>query len=548
MKCKDIYFHQLDGFEGEVSGKFENPFRYMPSEAVKFAASKVMEYIKMTRYITRRSDIHEGKMLGVLIAEDSEGNKGFFAAFSGNIDGNTRLSYFVPPIFDQNDLGNGFRRKECEITDLNMAIDVLENGFAYNYIKETLVREEAKYAADAKDFREYMKESKRHRDSLRNCNLTAEMEEKLLNESRFLKAEYARMKRFHKRNLDQLKMNKDDIETTLADMKGLRQTKSEELQKWLFENYRVRNILGEEASVSEIFSAQGIVPPAGTGECAAPKLLNYAFKKGYRPLSMGEFWFGKSPKNEIRSSGTFYPSCNSKCRPLFKFMLKGMDVYEYEVVPASESAVLYQDDAIVVAYKESGMPSVPGKDGRRSLEECLKESLGIELYPVHRLDMDTDGLIVFAKTADAQKYLGKEFEDRRVIKVYHALLPYNPDNPKHVAGSKGTINLPLIADIDDRPRQKVDLENGKESITEYEITEIVDDVMKVTFKPLTGRTHQLRLHSAHSDGLGAPIIGDLLYGGAPEGGRLRLTAFSITFTHPQTGKQVTFELQPSFLP
>lgn len=315
------------------------------------------------------------------------------------------------------------------------------------------------------------------------------------------------------------------------------------LQDKLFKSYVVQNARGGMSDVKKIFEQRGLVPPGGTGECAGPKLLQEAYRRGLKPLAMGEFWYGASPKSgEVREHGRFYPSCTGKCGPLLSWMMQGLDVEENPLQrkPDSESIrIIHEDDAILVANKPSGMLCSPGLTGTESLQEILEKDHG-KLFSCHRLDMDTSGVIVYAKTVEYQADIQQQFERREVVKTYLAHL---------VAGSrswrgkrKGTIALPLSPDWYDRPRQMVDREHGKQAITEFEILDIFPDgEMDVRFTPRTGRTHQIRVHCASPLGLGRPIKGDALYGAA-DGGRLELYAESLSFRHPVTGETETFRL------
>ena len=327
------------------------------------------------------------------------------------------------------------------------------------------------------------------------------------------------------------------------------------------------------------------MPPGGTGDCAAPKLLNHAYRNGMTPLAMGEFWYGRSPSTAVRTHGHFYPSCTSKCGPLLNYMLRGTAVIGWGHmkrtchprlggacrtagggpwnVPHPMTAgntpdphmakVVYEDADIVAVCKPSGMPSVPGLDGRESLQELLQKELQTPVIAVHRLDMDTSGLIVFAKNHQAESCLKKQFEEHTVRKTYLARLCPSDSHrfchevPHLKPGDKGKIELPLSPAYDERPRQKVDITQGKAALTEYEVLTVNGDgTTDILFHPHTGRTHQLRVHSAHILGFGRPILGDLLYGGCGsiwaedrEYARLHLHACSITFRHPSTGESLT---------
>ena len=314
---------------------------------------------------------------------------------------------------------------------------------------------------------------------------------------------------------------------------------SKELQEWLFRQYRVMNGMGEEMDVKEIFALRGLVPPGGTGECAAPKLLNYAFRNGLKPLCMGEFWYGASPgSGEVRQHGRFYPSCTGKCGPLLSWMLRGLEVEDnplQRVAGFDSIKVLYEDDVLLAVNKPSGMLCSPGLTGTESLQEILEKDYG-KLYSCHRLDMDTSGVILFARTPQAQAEMHRQFSGREVKKTYlaHLCAGTRPWRGK----MKGTIALPLAPDWYDRPRQMVDKENGKQAISEFEILQIFPDgEMDVRFIPHTGRTHQLRVHAASPLGLGRPIKGDALYGDSSKN-RLQLHAESLSFKHPVSGETI----------
>ena len=318
---------------------------------------------------------------------------------------------------------------------------------------------------------------------------------------------------------------------------------SARLQDWLFSRYEVLNARGEQLSVKRIFARRGLVPPGGTGDCAAPKLLQYAYLHGMKPLAMGEFWYGASHSSEVREHGHFYPACFGKCGPLLSFMMEGLDVEpnpldsEYE---GREPAVLHADSSIIVVDKPAGMLSVPGRNGIGSLLDWLAERYG-EVHSCHRLDMDTSGIMVYARNIPCKAALEAQFAGREVSKTYRARLSAGSSPFRRSAS--GTIALPLSPDYYDRPRQIVDKSSGKPAISEYKVLEMLPDgEIDILFHPLTGRTHQLRVHAAHPSGLGRPIKGDLLYGGTPAD-RLYLHAESMGFTHPTSGEKLTFRTE-----
>ena len=332
--------------------------------------------------------------------------------------------------------------------------------------------------------------------------------------------------------------------------KGGDKQMSQELQLWLFHQYRMLNAKGETKDLVDIWQDYHCsprirnkypLPPGGTGDCCAPKLLQYAFSHGLRPVCMAEFWWGPSPKSEIRHHGQFYPACRGKCKPILTWMLQGLDVDPNpEETRASHLTieVIYQDTTLAVINKPSGLLSVPGRTEDYSVATIAMERWPGSL-PVHRLDMGTSGLMVIAKTKEAYVSLQEQFVKRTVKKRYIALVEGIVKEPK------GRITLPLIFDPMNRPRQMVDYQRGKSAVTEYEVLDARDGRTLLALYPHTGRTHQLRMHCAHPDGLGSPIVGDELYGHKAE--RLCLHCDQIEFAHPVTGERMSFNLPNPFI-
>lgn len=351
-------------------------------------------------------------------------------------------------------------------------------------------------------------------------------------------------------NLEFLLQNESENTSIIKELKSKRKKMSIELQEWIFRQYVVLNAKGESRSILDIFADRGMVPPGGTGECAAPKLLQYAYLHGLQPLAMGEFWYGKAPLKEVRHQGSFYPSCTGKCGPLLAYMMQGLDVepnpLDANTGASEDYTILYEDSDIIVVNKPSCMLAVPGKTLKVSLLERLQQRAGAGnfVFSCHRLDMDTSGIMVYAKSLAVQADIEQQFEHRETAKTYRArLLPSAESRPLPL---RGRIELPLALDYFDRPRQMVDFDGGKQAVTDYELlAERPDGCVDVRFTPLTGRTHQLRVHAAHPLGLGRPIKGDRLYGDSGSG-RLMLHAESLTFRHPGTGEQVTFSSDPDF--
>ncbi|MBQ3152721.1 MAG: RluA family pseudouridine synthase [Bacteroidaceae bacterium] len=491
------------------------------------------------------ADALKGKMFGVLVVLDGEGRCGYLAAFSGLLDGRNKHDFFVPPVFDFLSPTGYFKCEEREISEINNTVVAVKAGDEYKVACETLARMDAEREHTLATEREAMRMAKEGREQRRaSGGLSPEEEQALLNESRFAKAEYKRnIKRWDER-MAPLKDAVAQFERKISALKEERKRRSAALQKWLFDNFTLLDSLGESRSLTQIFATtrQG-VPPAGAGECSAPKLLQYAFANGYTPVAMAEFWMGASPVGEVRRDGCFYGSCTSKCRPILSFMLQGMDVEDEFALQGGDVEILYEDDYLLAVNKPAGMLSAPGINGGVSLEEYLQRIFDNDnIRVVHRLDMSTSGVLLAAKSPKILAALQEEFADRRVSKRYVALIEGVP------AATEGEIALPLAADYDNRPRQRVDFSGGKQALTRYKVLQTVEysgrRCTRVAFYPVTGRTHQLRVHAAYSGGLNAPIVGDELYG-TPDR-RLMLHAEWLSFVHPVTGERVEIECAPDF--
>lgn len=516
---------------------FTDPFRYSPHPLVKKAAALVMQRIDCDQLLS--SEFSEGKMLGVLVVSHDNGI-GYLAAFSGNVGGRSMIEGFVPPIYDLTEPGGYFKIREAEISSLNHEIRLLTDSEEIKTLKGQLKDAEFLMMQDVELQKARMARLKEERDRIRNQSDDLLIQEELTRQSQFEKAELKRIKTRWEKSITEIQKKLSLHSEKIKALKTRRSEMSDDLQKWIFRQYIVHNARGESRCIYDIFADSGLTPPGGTGECAAPKLLEYAFRNGLSPLAMGEFWYGRNSITAVRTHGHFYPSCTSKCGPLLNYMTSGLDIF-------AESAdytphIIYMDEAIIVISKPSGMPSVPGLDGRISALEWLQGHLeDHDIESVHRLDMDTSGVMIYARNADVGANLRHQFEKRLISKTYIARLSPAAESTTLNLGSTGEIILALSPDYDERPRQKVDPAQGKEAITSYEVNYVHEDgSIEITLHPHTGRTHQLRVHSAHTLGLGHPIKGDKLYGGNPAD-RLHLHALSLTFTHPVTNLPMTFE-------
>lgn len=516
--------------------RFTYPFCYEPHALSLMAAAEVQRHIEEAAEWRGEADC--GKMFGVLVVETSGGQLAFLAAYSGLLHGRNDLPWFVPPVFDSQQPDGYFKTREAEISALNRRVASLENSEGRRKLVMELAELKERAASDIAQYKEKMDEAKRRRDLLRRQGAA---DGPLTAESRFLKAELRRMRQMYARQAELTEVFLKSVDGHIEWMKRQRRRMSDDLQRWLFDQYVVLNALGGQRTLTAIFAeATGRIPPSGAGDCCAPKLLQYAYRHGLRPRCMTEFWWGESPRDELRRHLHHYPACRGKCKPILDYMMQGLDVDPDPLAgerEESEPEVIYEDAHIAVVMKPPGVLTVPGKSRRGSVLSFMRGRCPEAEGPmiVHRLDMDTSGLLVVAKTTAAYHCLQEQFRVRTVSKTYTALLQGTPHRPPH-----GTISLPLRPDPLDRPRQCVDPDRGKQAVTEYRIvgTNAAGQTL-VELHPLTGRTHQLRVHCAHPGGLDTPIAGDPLYG--QPGGRLCLHARRIEFTHPATGRRMIFE-------
>lgn len=585
-----------------------NPFYYQPDERCVAAAKAVMRDVE-SRSEEWRKEVACGKMFGVLVVEKCgngdagecgvcrklEGEWGglcYLAAYSGQILGRSDWEGYVPAVFDYLQEDGYFKTEEANIVAINREIARLGQSEELADARRLLSETQRKGEEEVEAYRAMMQRTKADAD---------QTSEEYIRQRQFQKAELRRIKGRVASRDDEAKAAVEAIEGRISALKRERKQRSDALQRWLFSRFVMVNGRGERRDLAAIFEADApntgalgasrfggrsafeegdapktgalgasrfrersalegggalepgasaVLPPAGAGECCAPKLLQYAFLHGLRPVAIAEFWVGESPKGEVRQAGNYYGACQSKCAPILKFMLQGVDVEENalqseETVTALD--VLFEDDSMIVVDKPAGMLSVPGKSSRRSAYDIIRAMRPEceQIMMAHRLDMQTSGVLVAAKDIDTYRELQRAFNGHDGIqKTYYALLDGILD---WEPGATGTINLPLAADYLNRPRQKVDYENGKESATTYEIlgTQTVEingerrECTAIRLHPLTGRTHQLRLHCAHPDGLGMPILGDDLYGRHAD--RLYLHASRLEYG------RMTFESETPFL-
>ena len=536
-------FHRFKKDISSVSlpTSFNNPFHYSPHTLCVWAADELRLLLQSNHRLA--ADAATGKMLGVLVVRNVAGEVGYLAGFSGLLCGSNRQAGFVPPVFDFLAPDGCFKREEAAITAINHKIAEIERSDEYHsaveavahsecYAHETIAARKQQYAAN-----------KKARDEKRaSGTATAAELEALIHQSRFEKAELKRLARACNEQVESARALLLPFTQRIAALAAERKQRSAALQEWLFTQFKVLNGRGEKASLLQIFATYtGTLPPAGAGECAAPKMLHYAYENNMQPLAMAEFWVGASPTGEVRRDGFFYPSCKSKCYPILSYMLQGIDVEESALERGGDNLsaikVVYEDDSLIVVDKPHGVLSVPGIVGGSSVQDWLRSTYkSNDIFVVHRLDMATSGLLVAARSMDVFKAMQGLFASREVEKRYVALLNGVPQQ------CEGEITLPLMPDYDHRPCQKVSFEEGKPAKTIFKLLRNVQcgssECALMLLQPVTGRTHQLRVHCAHHLGLNVPIVGDALYGATAE--RLMLHASYVSFRHPVSGRRVEF--------
>lgn len=551
-------------FSSDIKGitlpnKFTFPFYYEPHPLCIRATNEVQSYLEnQTDFIHNfgldKSNLHNaiGKMFGVLIVKNTCNEIGYIAAVSGKMAGTNTHKKFVPPVFDMLSKDSYFLKEEKVVNQLNKTIENLEKDSEYLDLQKVYVEKELESKKDierkkvaSKKAKSIRKEKRKKAISIMDNEAYKALELELSQESLKEKSLINNVKRFWSHTLTEIESQLKEFEAPILELKAERKMKSAALQNYLFEQYKFLNLKKEVKSLIDIFPEDSNQKmPAGSGECAAPKLLQYAFLNELEPIAMAEFWWGISPNKEIRKHQYFYPSCQGKCKPILKHMLSGMELDSNPMLqnPAigKELEYIYEDEDLLIIYKPEAFLSVPGFHIQDSVYTRVKNKIKNISGPiiVHRLDMDTSGLMVIAKHKKAHKRLQAQFINKTVKKRYTALLD-------GIGFAKnGIIELPLRVDLEDRPRQLVCDEHGKKAITKWEILEIKDGKTKVHFYPITGRTHQLRVHAAHKLGLKTPIVGDDLYG--TKSTRLHLHADSIEFLHPRNKKEMKFYKKASF--
>ena len=550
-------------FKEDISGiqvpdKFTFPFYYEPHPLAKVATKEIQEYLEKQTDFEHEFGIKSvkqknaiGKMFGILVVKKIDNSLGYLAAFSGKLADKSLPDKFVPPIFNMRTEGNFYIQGEKKIEKIGAEIQLLKKDENYLSLKKSLKKLSKKIEEDLAAQRKKMKTSKLSRRLQKKeaeSNLDATnfniLNKKLIQESYNDQFYYKELQEYYSYKIEESKALLADFENKIMGLMALRKKTSAILQNTLFEKYQFLNQFKEQKGLLAIFNNPSSRPPAGAGDCSAPKLLQYAFQHHLIPIALAEFWWGISPNSEIRKHKNFYPSCLSRCKPILNHMLKGIDMEENlllkNLTKKEELSVIYEDDDLIIVNKPPEFLSVPGKEIKDSVYTRIKLKYPEATGPliVHRLDMSTSGIIVLTKTKEANKILQGQFIKRTVKKRYVALLSGK------LSKKQGVIKLPLRLDLDDRPRQLVDFMNGKKAETNWVFINQNNNQTRVHFYPITGRTHQLRVHAAHKEGLNTPIKGDDLYGNKQD--RLYLHAEFIEFVHPSSKKEISFTVPADF--
>ncbi len=552
-----IHYFSYDSIKGlELPELFTYPFCYTPHPLSIKAAEILKEYL--ANKPEWNLELQKGKMFGVLVVLTPHNELGFLAAFSGILAGRYIHKYFVPPIYNLQASSGFFKPEEEIISSINKQIIELEASADYQKCLKRMKEIEVEASNALREAKEANIKAKKERDERRKIIGNDSIEHlELIKDSQYRKAEYKRLEKWWKIQIEKQRNELDWYLKRITELKVKRKERSSALQSLLFKQFKILNSKGEERNLYDIFSSTpSKIPPAGAGECAAPKLLQYAYQHHLKPICMAEFWWGNSPQSEIRRHGYYYPSCKQKCEPILNFMLQGLHIEPNPLLKKTSSPIsiptVYEDEYLLVINKPYGMLSVPGKENIHSVFQYIKDNYPQFTGPliVHRLDMDTSGLLIIAKNKEVHTLLQSLFESRMIKKRYVALLDGKLSDE---IPPKGFIRLSLRPDYTNRPYQLVDDKDGKPAITRYEVlgTEqiITDDsthiVTRIAYHPITGRTHQLRVHSAHSLGMNLPILGDKLYGKASK--RLYLHSESLEFQHPITKKRLKIVSSAHFI-
>ncbi|WP_372752470.1 pseudouridine synthase [Mariniflexile sp.] len=560
--CKfgETFFHPLKNVLGiNLPEKFTFPFYYEPHRLSILAAQQLQNYLENQTDFThnfglnpKQSGLIIGKMFGVMVVENSENDLGYLAAFSGKLADSNAIAGFVPTVYNTLNEAGFYKKGEAQLNVMNAQIEALEQAEQFKNAQAKVLEYKKAFTDDVTQLKAEIKEAKKLRNQKREAakkNLPLEafeaLEAALNQQSIGFQLRLKHFKQAEDQRIREAEAVLNGFIEPIQELKNERAKLSASLQKRIHEQYQFLNAEGENKDLLDIFkNTSSPIPPAGSGECAAPKLFQFAYENNLKPICMAEFWWGASPKSEVRKHKQFYPSCRSKCEPILGHMMQGLAVednpIEQSISYQKDLEIVFEDDHLLLLNKPPEFLSVPGKTTNESVFTKMKQYLPYATGPllVHRLDMSTSGLLLVAKSIRIHKQLQKQFIERSIKKRYVALL----DGVLKTA--EGSVNLPLRVDLDNRPQQLVCYEHGKPAVTNYQVIAIENGKTRIHFYPVTGRTHQLRVHAAHNQGLQLPIVGDDLYG--TKANRLYLHAERLTFVHPVSKEVVEVVCEAAF--
>jgi tRNA pseudouridine32 synthase/23S rRNA pseudouridine746 synthase len=522
---------------------------------VEVIAQNLMQEIKIygDRWI-------EGKMYGVLLVENSDGEKFVLKAFSGLLNGESQIAGWVPPIAGREKVAIE------EAITLSKLATIKQELIELSEIPERLeyAQKSQEYVLQFQLLQDQHRISKQQRQIKRSQSLP--LSEVDLQELERESQQEKMLRRDFKRDRDQVLQPLQEAiaiaDSKMLTLKKQRRELSRTLQTQMHNAYVLTNFAGETRSLRELITEGAM--PTGMGDCCAPKLLHYAAIHNLTPIAMAEFWWGLPSADGYKIQGEFYGACVERCQPLMGFLLSGRRSPPAPLIKGGEEIrnqfplykgdlggtlqIIFEDEYLLAIAKPPDLLSVPGRylDTQDSVLSRLRQYLGkemdeqMEIYPVHRLDRQTSGVLLFARDLDSLRHLQKQFQDRQVHKIYEALLSGK------ITIEKGAIDLPLWGNPENRPHQQVDFVKGKPSVTQFQILRQEENHTRIEFIPLTGRTHQLRVHAADARGLGMTILGDRLYGCHAETSRLHLHARELTFTHPRSQEMICLQIPVTF--
>ncbi|HLP87121.1 MAG TPA: RluA family pseudouridine synthase [Nostocaceae cyanobacterium] len=505
-------------------------------------ANGLMEQLKQDEIYSR-----EGKMYGVLLVELPNGEKRVIKAFSGLLQGHSVVEGWVSPIPGREEVALQEAQTLAELSTIKqelIALQKLPVREEYNTLLANFTQELQQMSDRHSQSKQQRHQKRQHFCQTLTGQTLTEALVQLEAESRLQGIERRHLKRRQNEILQPLQEIITTADIKIQELKQRRKAISRKLQAQMHAAYSLTNFAGKSLSLQQLLPTG---TPTGTGDCCAPKLLHYAATHQLKPLAMAEFWWSSSAVQD-KIPGEFYGACVERCQPLMGFLLSGIKPQNHIFTNFHETSInleieiIYEDNWLIAINKPAGLLSVPGRyaHNQDSVLSRLRHQYNTELMTVHRLDQDTSGILILARNKQTYINLNQQFQQRQIHKIYEAILA------GFLTTQQGIIDLPLWGNPENRPYQQVDFERGKPSVTKFQVLKYQGNHTRIEFQPITGRTHQLRVHAADKLGLGVPILGDRLYSENTESKRLHLHAREISFQHPQTGESIHLQTNTPF--